>query len=760
VNPSTGPNGSAAVSPGHGEAALVRLLTWVALALSIVVALAGPVGYVWLRWSAQQQDVAITARLHAAFVMQAIGHSANDWRRDAEGLLDTRLVDQPLPELRRLVDLDGRFVTGSEGSVDWPVVHTAVPLVTSLGPVGQVELSRSMRPVLGSAWLPALLSGAIGLAVYATLRMLPVRLLRRVLDALAREQSRRRRELEEYVHVLFAKAVDGIVVFDATGRIRSCNPRAADMLGLGGAAVEGEPLERWIEPPPRGFSVGHSETVACRGDIRFPCDLTVSAIPVGDRDEQYIAILRDLTERRQAEQRQMRLANYDSLTGLPNRSLFRERLARAMDRARRDQRQLALMFLDLDRFKLVNDSLGHDAGDKLLKHVAQVLGDCLRDSDHVARWTGGVDEAFTVARLGGDEFTVVAEGLTDADQAAGIATRMMRALQQPFFVGREEIVVTTSLGLTLFPAEDVTLDELLKQADMAMYRAKESGRNAFQFYSEAMNADAAARLHLETRLRHALEREDFVLHFQPKALLRGGEVTGVEALLRWQPEGGALVSPDRFIRVLEETGLIVGVGDWVLRTACAQAMAWQRAGLPPLRMAVNLSARQLRQPDLAARVAGALRESGLPPHLLELELTESMLMDGDEFQRKLKTLSDLGVQLAIDDFGTGYSSLAYLKRFNVNTLKVDRSFVNDVPGDPEDCAITSAVIALARSLKLRVVAEGVETEDQAEFLRREGCDEVQGWLLCRALPSTDLQDWLVARHGRAERAERNLMSMV
>ena len=739
-------------SAHQGEAAVVRALTWAAFVLSVVITLAGPASYLWLRWGAQEQDVAISARLHGAFVTQALTRASEHWRADVDGLLDTTLVEQPLPELRRIVDLQGRVVTGNRVQVTWPLVTAVVPLVNATGPVGQIELSRSMRPVLAGTLMAALLSSAIGLAVFATLRMLPVRSLRRVLDALAQEQARSRRELEEYVHVLFAKAVDGIVVFDDCGRVRSCNPRAAEMLGSPAAMLVELPLSNWIDPPEGGFRVGQYETKAQRGEHWFPCELTVSVLPVAEGRAQFVANLRDLTERRQAEQRQQRLANFDSLTGLPNRSLFRERLGEAMARAQGNGRQMALMFLDLDRFKVVNDSLGHDAGDQLLKHVAKVLTQCLRDGDLVARGRGAQNGGFTVARLGGDEFTVVAEGLDDADQAAGIATRMMRALEQPFYVGHQEVVITTSLGLTMYPSDDASLDELLKHADMAMYRAKERGRNAFEFYGEAMNADAVARLQLETRLRHALDRDEFRLHFQPKACLRSGAITGVEALLRWQSDDGPLVAPDRFIGVLEDSGLIVAAGAWVLRQACRQTMAWQAEGLPPLRIAVNLSARQLRQADLVDMVARTLAETGLAPQMLELELTESMLMDGDEHSRTLKALSDLGVKLAIDDFGTGYSSLAYLKRFYVDTLKIDRSFVRDTPDDPEDCAIASAVIALARSLKLRVVAEGVETAAQADFLRREGCDEMQGWLLGRALPADELTHWLRTYRPRTDDA--------
>lgn len=730
----------------RGEASVVSSVTRAAGVLALLVALGGPSSYVWLLWGAQEQDANSASRVYAAFAMQALSRSSDNWHADVDGLLDETLVEHDLPEQRRIVDLRGGVVvTSNNVELRWPRITAVVPLTTLEGQVAQLELSRSMRPILVRASIVALISAAIGLAIFATLRIVPVRALHRALDALAREQQRSRQELEQYVYVLFERAVDGIIVFDANRAIVSCNPRAAEMLGAEAGAVVGQPVAAWIDPPAAGFTVGQSETQAHREGHPFPCELTVSHLPLSSGMEHFVANLRDLTERRLAEQRQQRLANFDSLTGLPNRSLFRERLVAAMARADRSGRQMALMFLDLDRFKMINDSLGHDAGDQLLKHVANVLTETLRGGDTVARGAPPVADRFTVARLGGDEFTVIIENLSGAEPAAKIASRMMRALEQPYFVGSQELVVTTSLGLTMYPADQCSLDELLKHADMAMYRAKELGRNVFQFYDDAMNADAARRLQLETSLRHALERGEFRLHYQPKADLRSGAVTGVEALLRWQSDPHTLVAPDAFIRVLEETGLILPVGRWVLFEAARQVVEWRQSGLGPLRLAVNLSPRQLRRSDFVETIGDLLAETSLPADALELELTESMLMDGDELRITLKALSDLGVRLAIDDFGTGYSSLAYLKRFFVDTLKIDRSFVADTPGDSDDVAIISAIVALARSLNLQVVAEGVETEAQATLLRGLGCDEMQGYLLGRPQPAEQFAAWLTAR---------------
>ena len=739
------------------EASLVRAITWAAAAIAMVVTLAGPGAYAWLSWSAQQQDVSITARLHATFVTQAISRSTTDWQQDVLGLLDADLVPQPLPEQRQIVNMKDKVITETGPAPHWPAVMARAPLITAAGPVGSVLILRSMWPLVQITLLVGLCSGALAIAIYMTLRVLPLRALAGALTALAEQQERSRRDLEQYVDVLFKQAVDGILVFDAAGTVRSCNPRAEAMLGATGAAIVGGSLAHWINMPPDAEvpgvpPVGNLETTARRRvggtSASFPCEFTVSVLPVAGQESGFVGTLRDLTDRRTAEQQLMQLANFDGLTGLPNRSLFRDRLGMAMQRALRSNRQMVVMFLDLDRFKTINDSLGHEAGDKLLQHVAAALTTALRSSDTLARGNTLLD-GYTVSRLGGDEFTVIAEQVDSVEGAAHIAQRIQQALQTPFHFGSEEIVVTSSMGITLYPRDDSSADDLLKHADMAMYRAKETGRNAYQFYSEEMNAAVAVRLQLEGQLRHALARGEFKLVYQPKADLRTGEVTGVEVLLRWQREGEVVVTPDRFISVLEETGLILPVGEWVLRQAASQIRTWQAAGLPALRLAVNLSARQLRQGEIVETVIAALADTGLPAAQLELELTESMLMDGETHANTLRRLSDLGVQLAIDDFGTGYSSLSYLKRFYVDTLKIDRSFIRDTPDDPEDCAITTAVIALGRSLNLRVVAEGVETRAQMEFLRERGCDEMQGYLLSRPLSADAFFAWWHAHQAQA-----------
>jgi diguanylate cyclase len=710
-----------------------------AAAVALIVALALPALYLAVSWRGETRAAEVSARLLAAQLERELRHAKPErWPELLQGRLDAPDAGGA-PERRTLTDTRGGLLAATATVLPGPTLQAAATVGAPPAVRGTVSVTRSMQPLLERTGALALFSGALGIAIYAILRLLPMRLLRRAMQELADQEARARRELEQYVTVLFEQAVDGILVFDGEGQVRSCNPKAAALLGEAAPALLHQPLERWIEPPAAGFRVGQHESRARRGEQHFPCELTISRLPARAAESRCVLTLRDLTERRQAEQHMQRLASYDALTGLPNRSLFRDRLAQAIERAGRSRRPMALMFLDLDRFKTINDSLGHDAGDQLLRHVAATLTTALRDADSVARGSG--DEGITVARLGGDEFTVIAEDLHGAADALAIAERVQQALRAPFRIGKHEMVVSTSVGITVFPDDTSPPDDLLRHADQAMYRAKELGRDQVQFYSAEMNDRAQRRLQLEAELRHALERGEFELVYQPKADIASGRIGGVEALLRWKRDGRPVATPDAFIEVLEDTGLILPVGRWVLEQAGRQVCAWRRAGLPWMRVAVNLSGRQLRQGDLVATVSEVLELTGLPSAQLELELTESMLMGGEPLTRLLARLSALGVQLAIDDFGTGYSSLSYLKRFNVDTLKIDRSFVRDTPHDPEDNAITAAVIALGRSLKLRVVAEGVETPAQRQFLLEQGCHEIQGWLVSRPLDARSFEAW-------------------
>jgi len=445
---------------------------------------------------------------------------------------------------------------------------------------------------------------------------------------------------------------------------------------------------------------------------------------------EIIAVSRDITERKETEERLLYLANYDSLTGLPNRALFRDRLRRAITRAQRNDKRIGLLFLDLDRFKTINDSLGHHAGDQLLRGVAKRLIANGRKGD-------------TIARLGGDEFTIILEDIQDADDAAIVARKILEFMEPAFKLDGHEVVISPSIGITIFPDDCGDMRTLLKNADTAMYRSKEKGRNNYQFYTADMNAKAYEYLLLENNLRHALERGEFRLFYQPQMDLQTQRVIGMEALLRWEHPEQGLLPPEQFIPFAEETGLIIPIGEWVLRTACMEAMRWQQAGLAPLRVAVNLSMCQFRQKDFVEKIEQALIDSGLRSTLLELEITESFLAHNvEQATAVLRRLHDIGVQLSIDDFGTGYSSLSYLKQFPLNTLKIDQSFVRDIPSDPDGAAIAEAIIGLGQALRLNVIAEGVESQDQVFFLRARGCDHAQGYLFGQPMPADTIIPWL------------------
>ncbi len=433
----------------------------------------------------------------------------------------------------------------------------------------------------------------------------------------------------------------------------------------------------------------------------------------------------DITERKRAEEQIKSLAYHDSLTGLPNRRLFQDRLSMAVAQAHRNSQRLAVLFLDLDRFKPVNDALGHAAGDRLIQDVAERLRTCLREGD-------------TVARLGGDEFTLLLPGVAQVVDAARVAEKVLDTLRVPFLIEYRELLATASIGISLYPEDGRDADRLVKSADAAMYRAKQQGRDNYQLCAPALNATALERLALESSLRHAVGQDELVLHYQPVLDLASGRVRAMEALLRWRHPELGLVPPADFIPLAEMTGLVIAFSPWVLRTACAQAREWQDAGHPGLGVAVNLSARQLQHPDLVGEVKRALEETKLEAGFLELEISETSAMQGPEANvPTLQALKALGVRIAIDDFGTGCSSLRYLKRFPIDALKIDRSLTAEITRDPDDAAIANVVIALAHTLKLRVVAEGVETDDQLAFLTARRCDQAQGFLFGSPRPAPE-----------------------
>ncbi len=551
-----------------------------------------------------------------------------------------------------------------------------------------------------------------------------------------------RKQAEEKFHALLKSAPDAIVIIDQGGHITLANLRAELLFGYESQELIGKHVEMLIPERNRQRDVFMYQAFVDEPRFRPMSDdldlyglhkdgteipIEISLAPIDTREGLLVAsAIRDITDRKQAEARLLQQANYDALTGLPNRSLAVDRLSQALAHARRVRECVAVMFLDIDRFKNVNDTLGHAAGDKLLTDVAHRLRHCARTDD-------------TVARLGGDEFLVILSGLETVASSRTVAEKIIDSMSSPFArLDGRELFLGASIGVTGFPEDGDDPDVLLRNADAAMYRAKEAGRNTFRFFTPEMNIQLLKRLEIESHLRYAVNKGELQLHFQPQVDINDGRLVGAEALLRWHnPELGN-IPPDEFIPLAEETGLISEIGEWVLMQACSTASAWQGRAGDPIRVSVNISPVQFRGGDLVSTVSRALRESGLPASLLELEITERVLVeDNPNTSRILNDLKRMGIRLSLDDFGKGYSSLSYLKRFPFDVLKIDRSFVSSVTVDLEDAALCKAITAMANSLNLQVVAEGVETLDQWEYLHVHGADLVQGYYISRPLAKDD-----------------------
>ncbi len=457
-----------------------------------------------------------------------------------------------------------------------------------------------------------------------------------------------------------------------------------------------------------------------------------------------IALVRDITERRLADEQIAFLAYHDSLTALPNSRLFKDRLQHAISQAERNQKMIAVMFLDLDRFKLINDTMGHSAGDELLKITSQRLIEAVRKTDSVA--VNVADFSTSVARLGGDEFTILFEDLDNLHSVTHIAERIIKNVSLPMTLERQEVHISTSMGIAIYPDDGSSADEILKHADAAMYHAKAQGRNNFQFYTESMNKSSVELLALENNLHRAVDNDELVLYYQPQVNVASGRLVGMEALIRWRHPEKGFVSPNVFIPVAEETGIITRIGSWVVREACQQGVRWMEAGYELEKISVNLSARQLKDESLPRQIASILEETGMPADKLGIELTESaIILDPEVALVRLQKIKEMGVSLSLDDFGTGYSSLSYLKRFPIDTLKIDQAFVRDVKVDREDAALVKAIIAMAHGLGMDVIAEGVEIQEQMEFLGANECDSIQGYLYSRPLPAIEMEQMLTKK---------------
>jgi diguanylate cyclase (GGDEF)-like protein/PAS domain S-box-containing protein len=561
-------------------------------------------------------------------------------------------------------------------------------------------------------------------------------------------------EEKERAQVTLNSIGDAVICTDLRGAVTYLNVVAEQMTGWPWAEAAGHPLgevlrildatTREAAPNPMALSIRSNQTQALaqncilvrRDGVEAPIE--DSAAPIHDRRGRVsgaVMVFRDVSIARAMSQRMAYLARHDSLTDLPNRALLNDRLGQAMVLAKRRRQKMALLFLDLDRFKHINDTLGHAVGDRLLLSVAQRLVACVRASD-------------TVSRQGGDEFVILLAEVARIDDVAATADKILQALAAPHRIDAHDLHAGVSIGIVVYPDDGADAETLMKHADFAMYQAKERGRNNYQFFKPEMSARAAERQAVESDLRQALERQELALHYQPIVSLEAGAVIGAEALLRWRhPQRGLVLAAD-FIPIAEECGLIVALGQWVLREACRQARAWQDAGLPVLRIAVNISTVELRAPGFVAGVQAVLAEAGLDPRCLELELTETLLMqDSASTAAVLQALKAVGVQLALDDFGTGYSSLSHLRRFPIDTLKIDQSFVRNLTTNADDAGIVGAVINMGRSLRMRVVAEGVETAGQMAFLRAERCIEAQGHYFQEALSGADFTRLLERRAG-------------
>lgn len=733
------------------SSAVATAVTMAAALLAAIITITLPASYWWLNYRSQLNEINTSAKIHAIQISEIVKNNPKSWHSEEDrlsSLLHSSLLSPDQAETRTILDLGGKVLIRSPGKVDEPSVVYSERIYASGNPVGEVAIQRSTRPLQQKTMLVALLGLGLGLLMFFILRILPLRALNHAHLSLHQEKERLR--------IVVDHALDAIISMSRDGIIESFNAAAEKSFGYRARNIVGKHIQILIP----GFEPGNTilshekaeagktmEGIARRRDrTLFPVEYSLSSA-TETTDGKLVCILRDITERKQAQQSMAFNASYDSLTRLPNRTLFRDRLAHAIVRARRHEQLAALMFLDLDRFKMINDSLGHAMGDLLLQAVAQRLSETLRATDTVTRYVKneplpGNNMNATISRLGGDEFTVILEELNHVNDAATAAQKIIQSMAAPFELNGHVIYITTSIGITLFPLDDGDIDILINHADVAMYRSKQSGRNDYHFYSEEMNSHAHERLAMETALRVALDKHEFYLLYQPKVNVSTGLLVSVEALLRWNNDKFPQIGPDIFVPVLEEIGLIGEVGDWVLRTACTQMQIWKKQNLPSFGLSVNLSARQFRQGDIAENIGSVLQSTGLEPGLLELEMTESLLMDHSESTcNTLSALSSRGIKIALDDFGTGYSSLAYLTRYPINTLKIDRSFVKDLCSDTNDSAIVQAIIALAHSLQIDVTAEGVETEEQKKFLQH-GCDQMQGYLLSKPLLPQDLMQWI------------------
>ena len=669
----------------------------------------------------------------------------NDWMQEASGIQSVDAIQQPLSALFPAIAnsrfhhaLQNALASGYPSVLSNALNNVPLPLVLNDGQAMQQAIQ--IIPF-------SLPQGTRGAVVQITDVSAA-----RTREEMIRTQAKDLGDVQQRQNALLHSIPDIAWLKDVEGRYLAINDKFSTVYGMHPAEVEGR-HDREIFPPEYAAHNEITDRHVLEAGVTKRYDESIMAldgkttwvetvkVPIFNDQMQIIGIAgvsRDITERKASEERIHFLAHYDTLTSLPNRFMLFERLEHLLAIARRDETQVALFFVDLDRFKIINDSLGHTMGDLLLQVVADRLKERSREVD-------------IIARVGGDEFVIALTGIKEIDDVAVIAQKFLDTVARPYLINGHHMHITPSLGISLFPRDGQDTASLIKNADRAMYRVKQTGRNGYEFFDAEMNAAALDQLSLEHGLRYALERNELELLYQSQIDLRTGAIVGAEAQLRWHHPKLGLIMPSRFIGIMEECGLIGPIGEWILAAACRQNRQWQRDGLPPITIAVNLSAVQLNQKHFVEIVSRSLREAGLDPRYLDLEITESVIMHNAESTiSTLDQLKDIGVKLSVDDFGTGYSSLSYLKRFPIDTLKIDRSFVRDVTSDSNDAAITGAIIAIAKQLNLNVVAEGVETLGQLNFLKTQNCDQIQGFYFSKPLSAEDfaihLKNGVSGRH--------------
>ena len=713
--------------------------------VALLIAALPPLVFFSLEYRYHDGEITSEAQINARLVSELINKNPDLWRFEQlrlEELLGYRSQNKSKnnDEIREIFTSSGTSVARSEDALASPLISEQAPLFSSGRVVGTLHVTRSLRPLIIEVAIIAVISIMLGMGVFFIINTIPLRALRRAFADLEDEKER--------ALITLQSIGDAVVTTDSQMRIQYLNPIAEHLIGWTTAEALGKPMDfvfKIYNEETRDAAVNpvreclernaivemENHTVLIRKTDSAEFHIEDSAAPIRRTTGEVIGavmVFHDVSERKEAQKRLHHVAYHDALTSLPNRTMFHERLVAEISRARHFDKKIAVLFLDLDHFKQINDTLGHDIGDQLLIMVGKRLRKAVRNTD-------------LIARMGGDEFTAILQEISSPVEASNVAHKIIDSIAGAFVIAGHELFVTTSIGIAFFPADGDNVDLLLKNADVAMYAAKAAGRNTVRAYTAESNVMTLERLQFEIQLHGALERGEFFLEYQPKLNSRTQQIEGMEALVRWRNPILGVVPPDRFISLLEESGKIVPVGEWVLRTAVSQARQWANHGFP-ITIAVNFSARQFQDRNVVNTITQILETSGLAPSSLEIEVTESMLMQNNSCELQLEVLSKVGIRIAMDDFGTGYSSLSYLRRFPINVLKVDKSFVQELPHDLATLKIVKTIIDLGHALNMIVVAEGVETSEQFDILGGMTCDSIQGYWVSRPMLGSATLSWL------------------